>query len=268
MGYFVGHHNSESFGAAPYLLPSSSSSSSSSSTSSSVWIMVDTPRYSQSAVRAVESITGPEGPSYLVLTHVDDTADHNRWKERYPNLKRIFHSGDLGVHNWIGDRTLEDAEILLESRSSDRNLQYFDLNGNPIDNGDDIDDDVVLVHTPGHSPGSISLLKRPVSSAGDDADTASHSLARSPGVLFSGDTYSYTTREGGHMTGFPRYGNDQELQSKILPLLLDLDWQILAPGHGHVRDYTVRENGRDNDGADDERQIEMGKAIEELSWYF
>jgi hypothetical protein len=40
------------------------------------------------------------------------------------------------------------------------------------------------------------------------------------------------------MTGFPLYGNDLRLQSKIIPLLLDLDWLIIAPGHGHVRDYT------------------------------
>ena len=67
------------------------------------------------------------------------------------------------------------------------------------------------------------------------------------------------------MSGFPRYGNDQELQSKILPLLLDLDWQVLAPGHGHVRDYTLRE---DQTSSTDARITEMEDAIEELSHYF
>jgi len=256
--YFVGHHNSKSFGAAPYLLPVTSSSS----ITTPKWILVDTPRYSEPAVRAVESVTGVEGPAYLVLTHVDDTADHNRWKERYPNLKRIFHSGDLGVHNWIGDETLEDVEILLESQSSDRHLQYFDLNGTPV--GEDCSDNVVLVHTPGHSPGSISVLKRPTRTA-NSIKSSKQKKKFSPGVLFSGDTYAYTTREGGHMSGFPRFGNDQELQSKILPLLLDLDWQVLAPGHGHVRDYTLLE---DQTSSTDARITEMEDAIEELSHYF
>mmetsp|Transcript_21324 Transcript_21324/g.48433 ORF Transcript_21324/g.48433 Transcript_21324/m.48433 type:complete len:456 (-) Transcript_21324:126-1493(-) len=245
--HFVGHHSSKSFGAVPYLVATSPSPPSAEPT----WIMVDTPRYSESAVRVVESLTGPEGPSRLVLTHVDDTADHGRWKDRYPNLRRIFHAGDLGVHNWIGDESLEDVEILLESRSSDAALQYFDLEGRPI--GDDGDHEVVLVHTPGHSPGSVALLKRP----GDRGN--------SPGVLFSGDTYAYTTREGGHMSGFPNYGDDQRLQAKILPLLLDLDWKILAPGHGHVRDYTLLHH-QDNDG--DIREVEMEVAIEELSRYY
>lgn len=252
--YFVGHHNHKSFGAAPYLVSSSSKTTS----ETQAWIMVDTPRYSELAVRAVESVTGPNGPSYLVLTHVDDTADHNRWKARYPNMKRIFHAGDLGEHNWVGDKSLEDVEILLESRSSEHRLQYFALNGNPIDGNpcEDHADDVVLVHTPGHSPGSIALLKRPTQ--------ASQSKSADPGVLFSGDTYSYTTREGGHMSGFPQFGNDPELQSKILPLLLNLNWQVLAPGHGHVRDYTLM----GDDVAGDARKQEMEAAIDELSEYF
>mmetsp|Transcript_22442 Transcript_22442/g.62503 ORF Transcript_22442/g.62503 Transcript_22442/m.62503 type:complete len:495 (-) Transcript_22442:615-2099(-) len=263
--FFVGHHNSKSFGAAPYLVSTSTSSN-----TKPTWIMIDTPRYSKSAVRAVESITGQRGPSYLVLTHVDDTADHNRWKEKYPGLNRIFHAGDLGEHNWIGDESLESVEILLQSRSSDHSLQYFDLTGNPINNEDDRgNQDVVLVHTPGHSPGSIALLKLPTASGAKSKSDSS--IAQ--GVLFSGDTYAYTTREGGHMSGFPRFGNDARLQSKILPLLLDLDWKILAPGHGHVRDYTLDQRQADpkedaNVPFDDIREAEMEAALEELRLYF
>merc|ERR1712130_155874 len=150
--HFVGHRNEGSFGAAPYLLAMPSSSPESDPT----WILVDTPKYSKKAVDVVESLTGPGGPSHLVLTHVDDTADHNRWKEQFPNMKRIFHSGDLGKHNWIGDETLGDVEILLESSSSVNHLQHFNLEGTPVDS--DNAEPIVIVHTPGHSPGSISLL--------------------------------------------------------------------------------------------------------------
>jgi len=54
--YYIGHHNSKSFGAFPYLI--SSTTSPSESAKSKFWIMVDTPKYSQSAIDTIESITG------------------------------------------------------------------------------------------------------------------------------------------------------------------------------------------------------------------
>lgn len=244
--HFVGYHNPRSFGAAPYLISIPSSSSQSEPT----WILVDTPLFSKGAVGTVESLTGPDGPSHLILTHVDDTADHNLWKERFPNMKRIFHAGDLGKYNWIGDESLENVEILLESRSSRDQLQHFDLDGNLI--GSDNSEPVVLVHTPGHTPGSISVLKKSTEEG-------------TPGVLLTGDTFTYTTRAGGHGSGMPRYNKEsRELQSKILRLLLDLDWEVLAPGHGHARDYTLLTG----EGVGDLRKAEIEEGIEELSGYF
>ena len=214
--YHVGHHNENSFGGCPYLF---SITSNGSNDDDKIWIMVDTPRYSKSAVQTIESLTGEgRGPDYLFLTHVDDTADHGKWREHYPNLKRIFHSGDLGRHNWLGDSTLNDVEILLEGKSEDDPsvpLQLFTLDGRPVASTDDVPHEkVLIVHTPGHSPGSISLWKRP---------TLSESQTYSQGVLFTGDTYSFTTRGGGRMTGFPRYGNNRSQQARVLPRLLDLE---------------------------------------------
>lgn len=244
--HFVGYHNPRSFGAAPYLISIPSSSSESEPT----WILVDTPLYSKGAVETVESLTGPEGPSHLILTHVDDTADHNLWKEKFPNMKRIFHAGDLGKYNWVGDESLEDVEILLESLSSRDQLQHFDLDGNLIDS--DSSEPVVLVHTPGHTPGSISVLKKSTEEG-------------TPGVLLTGDTYTYTTRDGGHGSGMPRYNKEsRELQSNTLRLLLDLDWKVLAPGHGHARDYTLLTG----ESVGDLRKEEIEEGIEELSRYF
>ena len=77
------------------------------------------------------------------------------------------------------------------------------------------------------------------------------------------------------MTGFPRYGNDLRLQSKIIPLLLDLDWLIIAPGHGHVRDYTATTTTMTSTTTStatakhnkDVREKEMVDAIDELLHY-
>jgi glyoxylase-like metal-dependent hydrolase (beta-lactamase superfamily II) len=219
--YWLGHHNEASFGATPYLLQTTLHNG------ESVSIMIDTPRYSKSSVAAVESITGAKGPDFLVLTHVDDTVDHGKWKEHYKNhLRRIFHSGDLGPHNWLGDKTLEEVEILLHGsvRESSSNLTAYRLDGTQLVgdwlSGSSRDDDVVILHTPGHSPGSITLWDRVNK------------------ILFTGDTYAWTTREGGHMSGFPRYGNNLTQQSDTLNALIAIpDWRIIAPGHGHPRDY-------------------------------
>lgn len=240
--YHVGHHNEHSFGAAPYLVQSSSQD----------WILVDSPRFSKTAVTAIEKVTGPNGPKYMLLTHVDDTADHSKWKDHYPNLKRIFHALELN-NNWVGDKSLEEVEILLQESSSDEGpLQLFSLDGTSIDTIEESKEDVVLIHTPGHSLGSLTLYKKP---------SSSEEASRRPGVIFTGDTYAYSTRDNGHMSGFPRYGRDLNLQATVLPRLLDFEWQIVAPGHGHVRDYPLN-NDDDSNNAD--RTEEMQPAVDEL----
>lgn len=242
--YNVGHHNDRSFGATPYLFETQIEGQ-------AKWIMVDTPRFSAAAQRDVEQLTGPKGPDYLFLTHVDDTADHEKWAEAYPGLQQIFHEGDLGRYNWLRDATLNDVEILLPTIEGDDKLTAYSIKGDvlPQDWAKTMSVEqlpVVILHTPGHSPGSITLYKRPT----EDADH---------GVLFTGDTYAYTTRGSGSMTGFPRYGNNLGQQAETLPKLLELEWDVVAAGHGHPRDYRF---------VDDKYQVradEMQVAIEELA---
>ena len=242
--YYLGHHNDGSFGATPYLIIGKSPDG------NNISVMVDVPRCNILAIKAVKSLC-PNGPDYMFLTHVDDTANHNEWVAEFPNLKRIFHSGDLGKHNWIGDTTLEDVEILLKGTSSADELHVWDIDGNQIKMAErkQIDEQQFQIfHTPGHSPGSISLLFRPKSERN--------------GVLFTGDTYAWTTRGGGHMTGFPRYGNNLKVQTEILQnigLLAD-EWNVIAPGHGHPRFYGDCDNKR--------KIAELDIAIDELNSYY
>jgi glyoxylase-like metal-dependent hydrolase (beta-lactamase superfamily II) len=252
--YWLGHHNEASFGATPYLLQTQHKGQ-------NIHIMIDTPKFSPSSIRAVEQITGSGvGPDYLFLTHVDDTADHLKWAQHYAGrLKRIFHAGDLGVHNWIGDPSLETVEVLLPKPKpgahdttdavSGASLMAYSLDGEVLKGDwmtttDDAGHKVVILHTPGHSPGSITLWDR----VND--------------LLFTGDTYAWTTREGGRMSGFPRYGNDLRLQAETLRRLLTLsDWVIVAPGHGHPRDY------RGVDSVERVKEEELKVALEELARY-
>jgi glyoxylase-like metal-dependent hydrolase (beta-lactamase superfamily II) len=227
--YWTGHHNEASFGAIPYLFQAQHQGQ-------LVWIMVDTPKFHTQSVKDITSLTGPNGPQYLLLTHVDDTADHGKWAAHFPECRRIFHSGDLGRHNWLGDLTLEQVPILLPSPSSsdesklDKNvLTAYTLDGDILDHdwphrftSGQLNSDVVVLHAPGHSPGSICLWKRRTNDG-------------APGILFTGDTYAYN---GAKMTGFGRHGNNAQQQVYTLSLLRQLEeWDIVAPGHGLSRDY-------------------------------
>ena len=250
--YWLGHHNDRSFGATPYLLRSSTSEG------TEIWIMVNSPKFSSSAVKDVEGLTGPGGPDYLFLSHVDDTADHNKWAQYWQenghgNLKRILHSAELR-NNWVGDTTLEEVEILLAERESTDGSTAYKLSGEVLPSNwqESTSEPVVVLHTPGHSQGSITLYRRPSNSE--------------PGILFTGDTYGWTPRGGGKMTGFPRYGDDLRTQARSLQYLQQLDWEIIAPGHGHPRDYrqvvnasvdakTVREK------QEEELQIALGDMV-------
>jgi len=265
--WYLGHHSEASFGAMPYLVQGNYGGK-------RVSIMVDVPRCSKPAIHAVQSLLpdNTNAPDYMLLTHVDDTANHQKWIKVFPKMKRIFHSGDLGPYNWIGDTSLENVETLLRGTSfvKDGELLGWSLDGVPVkihcginktaskkpfnlsgllskfpindenhmsnnnnDNDNTVDvGDFLIIHTPGHSPGSISLLFYPVqNSAGG-------------GTLFTGDTYSFTTRNGGHMTGFPGYGNDLLKQAATIKCLERISnwWSCIAPGHGHVRSYKILED--------------------------
>lgn len=235
--WFVGHHNEASFGATPYITQVQYKEN-------LVWIMVDTPKFGKLSKEAVMSLTGPDGPDYLLLTHVDDTAGHQDWKHEFPSLQRIFHAGDLGPYNWIGDKSLENVEILLPSvqrQDNKHRLTMYSLNGQVLDEMNE-NEDVVILHTPGHSPGSISLFQRGQSSA-------------RPGVLFTGDTYAYSTRTNS-MSGFPQYGNNLQQQALTLNKLMDYEWDLILPGHGHMKDYT-----HVHDDKEDVKRMDVEEAI-------
>jgi ferredoxin len=229
--YWTGHHNEASFGAIPYLVRGKYRPKKSVETTESVWVMVDSPKFSKSAVQDVTRVA-PNGPDFLMMTHVDDTADHEKWAEHFPNMKQIFHEGDLGQYNWVGDKSLEQVDIVLrnEQNGAEPNngmLDAFSLDGSKVhlsewlldEKADDMD--LLILHTPGHSYGSISLYRR-------------------DGIVFTGDTYAATQvpyASGLQMTGFGRYGRDSSLQCATLEKMLKLPYVAIAPGHGLARDY-------------------------------
>lgn len=75
--------------------------------------------------------------------------------------------------------------ILQVRMRSDAGLQFFDFDGKPMTSLEG--QEVVVIHTLGHSPGSICLLRLPKPK--EDGYRQ--------GILFTGDTYAWTSRDGG-----------------------------------------------------------------------
>ena len=160
--------------------------------------MIDTPRFSS---RLADSLEAEGGVEYLVLTHRDDVHDHERWKKRFPKVQRVMHRLDAqksaGTHQ---------CEVLLEG------LGEWDPEPN-----------FKLIHTPGHTAGSICVL---VETKGDSA-------------LFTGDTLAFSSKRG-RLEGFKRYNKGSYVaQSESLRELADDKYEFtwILPGHGRISKF-------------------------------
>jgi glyoxylase-like metal-dependent hydrolase (beta-lactamase superfamily II) len=138
-----------------------------------------------------------EDLEYIILTHFHE--DHTLATpiiKKETNAKVLVHELDAKFLDFEPDRTLKEGEIL--------DLGDFKLK---------------VIHTPGHTPGSICLYEEKSKS------------------LFSGDT---VFPDGGVGRTDLLGGNTQQLIESIKNLC-KLDVKILYPGHGEVTDKNVNE---------------------------
>ena len=115
--YFCGFASKNSFGAKSYLIVRPGGN-----------VLVDSPRFSRLLVRRLEAMGGV---GMMFLTHRDDVADHEKFREHF-ECTRVIH-GDEAV--WF------DAEHLLEGE------RPVELAG-----------DLTAIPTPGHTRGHTVLL--------------------------------------------------------------------------------------------------------------
>lgn len=138
-----------------------------------------------------------ESLEYIILTHYHD--DHTLATpiiKKETGAKVLIHESDVGFLDFKPDRTLKGDEIL-------------DLG----------DCKLKVIHTPGHTPGSICLYEEKSKS------------------LFSGDT---VFPDGGvGRTDLPGGATQQLIKS--IKNLCKLDVKTLYPGHGEVTDENVNE---------------------------
>ncbi|XP_010530630.1 PREDICTED: uncharacterized protein LOC104807169 isoform X2 [Tarenaya hassleriana] len=140
-------------------------------------------------------------PDGNILVDRDDVADHKKWANRF-QATRILHSGDVRS-------STSDVEKKLEG-----------------DGPWTLYEDIMLIHTPGHTEGSVCLFHKPLK------------------VLFTGDHLAMT--ENG-MSIFEQYNHGSiPLQLENVRSLIDLDFQWILPGHGRRVYFEDREEKSKN----------------------
>jgi glyoxylase-like metal-dependent hydrolase (beta-lactamase superfamily II)/ferredoxin len=114
--HFCGFASEDSFGGSSYLLVRPGGN-----------VLVDSPRFTAPLARRIE---GMGGVRWMFLTHLDDVADHAKFRERF-GCERMMHEAD--------------AEFEVER---------------PIRGRDPVAlaDDLIIIPTPGHTAGHLALL--------------------------------------------------------------------------------------------------------------
>ncbi|XP_073146040.1 uncharacterized protein [Henckelia pumila] len=171
--YHCGYHSKKSYGAASYFITRPEGN-----------ILIDSPRYTKRLSSIIKKMGGAR---YMFLTHRDDVADHEKWSEEL-GCPRILHSEEV-------NSSTANVEIKLEGTGPWT-----------------IGSDVILISTPGHTEGSVSLLYK------------------TKKVLFTGDhfmmnEFGFTISEAYNWFSVP-------IQLNSVKKLLEFEFEWILPGHG------------------------------------
>jgi len=180
---YCGWASERSYGASSYLIRRDDGN-----------VLIDSPRFARPLVERLEALGGVRA---MFLTHRDDVADHARFAAHF-GCKRIIHekeaSGALSAIERLVDG---DAPIRLA-------------------------DDLTIIPTPGHSPGSACLLYR-------------------DRFLFTGDHLAWQPSRR-RLYAFRDYcWHDWTIQTQSMRRLLDYRFEWVLPGHGHGINLPARE---------------------------
>jgi glyoxylase-like metal-dependent hydrolase (beta-lactamase superfamily II)/ferredoxin len=119
--YHCGYHSEKSYAAASYLIQSPDGN-----------ILVDSPRYTPPLAKQIAAMGGIK---YLYLTHRDDVADHQKFREHF-KCERILHLDEINSGTKDVEHQLEGLEPVQFSP------------------------DLLIIPVPGHTKGHTVLLYR------------------------------------------------------------------------------------------------------------
>lgn len=117
--YHAGYHSESSFGAASYFIQRPEGN-----------ILIDSPRFAKPLVRQLEELGGVD---WILLTHCDDVADHQKFHDHF-GCQRVMHKDDIRG-------STESVEIKVEGQESV-----------------EVTKDLILFPTPGHTRGSVCFI--------------------------------------------------------------------------------------------------------------
>jgi glyoxylase-like metal-dependent hydrolase (beta-lactamase superfamily II)/ferredoxin len=119
--YFCGFTSEKSFGGWSYLIVRPESDGGN--------LLIDSPRFATQVVKRIDEMGGV---SQMLLTHQDDIADHERFREKF-DCERVMHAQD-GARRIGVERVIEGEDAVQ------------------------LTDDLLAIPTPGHTRGHIVFL--------------------------------------------------------------------------------------------------------------
>jgi len=183
--YYCGFNAESSFGAWSYLVVRPEEEGGN--------VLIDSPRFTRPLVRKIEALGGVRT---IFLTHRDDVADHDKFACHF-RARRVMHADDNAARYGV-ERVVEgDAAVRL-------------------------DDDLLVIPTPGHTRGHAVLLYRDK-------------------YLFTGDHLAWSpTRDT--LTAFRgACWYSWAVQTRSMEKLLDYSFEWVLPGHGRIHHDTAEE---------------------------
>ena len=173
--YFCGFTSESSFGAWSYLITRPEGN-----------ILIDSPRFASQLVKRIEAMGGV---SRMLLTHKDDVAAHAMFREKF-DCERLMHADD-------GARRLGVEHVIAGEE--------------PVQ----LDDDLLVIPTPGHTRGHVVFLYRNK-------------------FLFTGDHLAWSpTRQT--LTAFRSVSwYSWPEQTRSMENLLSYEFEWVLPGHGDI----------------------------------
>jgi hydroxyacylglutathione hydrolase len=173
-----------------------------------------TPGKQENILRYLQTVLKgkPEDIKTIVLTHhhVDHTGSLYELK-KITNANIAAYNDDLDIIS--GKKSSSDPIYMrFATRMMATFTSYKFLKPDIGLQENDMVDNYRIIHTPGHTPGSIALY---------NSDN---------GVIFVGDTLSY---DGKKVSGPPSFLiNDHDALKKSVKIISDLDPRIMLSGHG------------------------------------
>ena len=183
--YYCGFNSEASFGAWSYLIVRPPEQGGN--------ILVDSPRFNNPLAKRIEEMGGV---NLMLLSHRDDIADHAKFAAHF-GCPRVMHEAENAASRGI-ERVISGADPAR------------------------IDDDLLLVPTPGHTRGHQVFLYRDK-------------------VLFTGDHLAWSP-ERGTLTAFRDvcWWSWTE-QTRSMEKLLAYPFEWVLPGHGRIGHGTAEE---------------------------